>query len=109
MAHLFTIICEYKGGTYTQQLRSESPIGAFTQWADLFVQEDVLSAPEKKDFTGEVQYSLSEGNLATMEGLQNVWYEGFSLGDHLLEVILVGMSEAQIPEIPKKQVVQAVP
>ena len=92
MAHLFTIICEYKGGTYTQQVHGENPVEAFTQWAEGFVKEDVLPAPEKKDFAGEVQYSLAEGNLVAMEGLQNVWYEGFSLGNDLLEVIIVGMS-----------------
>ena len=31
-----------------------------------------------------------------MDGLQNVWYEGFSLGDDLLEVIIVGMSSQPI-------------
>ena len=57
----------------------------------------LLSAPEKKDFTGAVQYSLAEGNLVAMEGLRNVWYEGFSLGNDLLEVIIVGMSGQPIP------------
>lgn len=107
MAHFFTIICEYKGGTYTHQLHAESPVRAFAQWADHFAKEDILSAAEKMEFAGEVQYSLEEGNLAAMNGLQNVWYEGFSLGDHLLEVILVGMSEMPIPLVWEEQSVQA--
>lgn len=96
MAHLFTIVCEYKGGTYTKQLRAESPMLAFDQWADIFSMEDFLTASEKKEFSDEVQYSLSEGNLVAMEGLQNVWYEGFSLEEDLLEVMLIAMSEQPI-------------
>ena len=47
-------------------------------------------------FDAEVQYSLAGGNMVAMEGLQNVWYEGFSLDDDLLEVIIAGMSEQPI-------------
>ncbi len=96
MTHLFTIVCEYKGGTYTRQLTAESPVRAFERWAGLFGEEDFLTAPEKKDFADEVQYSLTGGNLVAMEGLQNVWYEGFSLKDNLLEVIIIGMSGQSI-------------
>ena len=96
MAHFFTIVCEHKGGTYTRQLSAESPAHAFEQWAGDFRNEDFLTAPEKKDFAEEVQYSLAEGNLVAMEGLQNVWYEGFSLGEDLLEVIIIAMSEQPI-------------
>ena len=31
-----------------------------------------------------------------MEGLQNVWYEGFSLQNDLLEVLIIGMSEQPV-------------
>ncbi|MBV6439132.1 MAG: hypothetical protein EPGJADBJ_00768 [Saprospiraceae bacterium] len=96
MAHFFTIVCEYKGGTYTKQLRAESPTHAFEQWAGVFRNEDFLTAPEKKYFAEEVQYSLSEGNLVALEGLQNVWYEGFSLGEDLLEVMIIAMSEQPV-------------
>jgi len=92
MAHLFTIICEYKGGTYSKQLVAGSPVQAFEQWTIIFKSEDILSATEKKKFGKEVEYVLTEGNITALEGLQNVWYEGFSLDDDLLEVIVVGMS-----------------
>jgi hypothetical protein len=39
-----------------------------------------------------VAYALSdEGGLVPLEGLHNVWYEGFSIGEDLLEVTVVGM------------------
>jgi hypothetical protein len=39
---------------------------------------------------------LSGGGLVPLEGLHHVWYEGFSLGDDLLEVLIVGMSSRPI-------------
>ena len=96
MAHFFTIICEHKGGTYTEQLRAEHPAHAFKLWAEKFKNEEVLTKAEQKKFIHEVQYSLDNGNLVAMEGIQNVWYEGFSLEDDLLEVLIVGMSEQPI-------------
>lgn len=96
MAYAFTIICEYKGGTYTKQLSADDPVHAFEQWAGIFSKEDILTAPEKKNFAKEVKYSLSESNLVALEGLQNVWYEGFSIGEDLLEVTLIGMSAQPI-------------
>lgn len=95
--HRFTVICEYKGGTYVKQLDAAGPVQAFGQWAEQFSREDdVLTSEERQLFTGEVKYSIGAGNLVAMEGLQNVWYEGFSLGDDLLEVILVAMSPAPV-------------
>ena len=96
MTYLFTIICEYKGGTYTKQLGAKNPVQAFEQWAGIFKSEDVLTASEKKKFGKEVEYVSADGNIVALEGLQNVWYEGFSLDDELLEVIVVGMSEQVI-------------
>lgn len=100
MTYLFTIICQYKGGTYTKQLVAESPVQAFEQWTIIFKSEDVLSATEKKKFGKEVEYVLADSNIVALEGLQNVWYEGFSLDDDLLEVIVVGMSEQVIVPAP---------
>ena len=107
MAHLFTIICEYKGGTYTRQLGAESPVQAFKQWAAIFQTEDFLTASEKKKFAKEVDYTLAESNMVALEGLQNVWYEGFSLDDDLLEVIVVGMSGEAIPVVSEKPTARA--
>lgn len=96
----FTVICEYKGGTYVKQLDAAGPVQAFGLWAEQFSREDLLTPPERQLFAGEVKYSLDEGNLVVMEGLQNVWYEGFSLDDDLMEVIIVGMSGHQIQLAP---------
>ena len=102
MATLFTIVCEFKGGTYTKQLQTESPVQAFARWADLFSEEDILTAAEKKAFSGEVDYALSNDNLVALEGMQNIWYEGFSLKDDLLEVIIIAMSEQPVAKVPEQ-------
>ena len=88
---LFTLICEYKGGTYTTQLPASDPTQAFALWAEQFSREEVLTPPERHLFAGEVQYALDEAGLVAVEGLLNVWYEGFSIGEELLEVTVVGM------------------
>ena len=88
---LFTLICEYKGGTYTTQLPASDPTQAFALWAEQFSREEVLTPPERHLFAGEVQYALDEAGLVAVEGLQHVWYEGFSIGEELLEVTVVGM------------------
>jgi hypothetical protein len=106
MTYLFTIICEYKGGTYTKQLSAESPVQAFEHWAGIFKSEDVLTASEKKKFGKEVEYVSADGNIVALEGLQNVWYEGFSIDDELLEVIVVGMSGEVIPVVSDKSSTQ---
>lgn len=96
MTHLFTLICEYQGGTYTSQLHAPDPDQAFALWAEQFAQAEVLTPAERHLFVQEAKHALDEASLVAMDGLQNVWYEGFSLGDALLEVIIVGMSNRPI-------------
>ena len=101
MAHLFTFLCEYKGGTYTSQLRASDTRTVFAHWADRFLEQNVLTeASEKAEFAAAVRYSLSEGGLTPLDGLTNVWYEGFSIGDDLLEVTVVSTSEGDIVAAP---------
>ena len=96
MESLFTIICEFRGGTYTKQIRANSPVEAFQLWAAMFKDEGFLPKQEIADFAEEVENSLSEGNIVALESLQNVWYEGFSIGDDLLEVLIVSTNEAEV-------------
>jgi hypothetical protein len=93
MTCLFTIISEYKGGTYVHQVAAADPADAFAVWADQMTRDTILSADEKTLFQEAVAYSLSESSLVALDGLSNVWYEGFSLGDDLFEVTLVATTE----------------
>ncbi|MFN0035129.1 MAG: hypothetical protein ACKVUS_08685 [Saprospiraceae bacterium] len=96
MENLFTIICEFRGGTYTKQLRADSPQKVFRLWAKAFQEEGSLAQKDLKDFEEEVQNSLREKNIVSLESLQNVWYEAFSIGDDLLEVLIINTNEAEI-------------
>jgi len=49
------------------------------------------SPPRQIHFREAVAYALSGGGLVPLESLHNVWYEGFSIGEDLLEVTVVGM------------------
>lgn len=96
MESLFTIICEFRGGTYTKQIRANFPAEAFQLWAAMFKDEGFLPTQEIADFAEEVENSINEGNIVALESLQNVWYEGFSMGDDLLEVLIVSTNEAEV-------------
>jgi hypothetical protein len=107
MTHLFTIICQYRGGTYTRQLTAESPAAAFHQWAGAFQQEGFLLPEEQALFVEAIAYALREDTLVALESLQNAWYEGFSLKKNLLEVILIGTSEQSFSQPEKETAVSA--
>lgn len=93
MTHLFTIICQYRGGTYTRQLTAETHAAAFRQWAHVFQQDGFLLPEEQALFVEAIAFAVREHTLVALEGLQNAWYEGFSLKKNLLEVTLIGTSE----------------
>ena len=96
MKHLFTIVCEFRGGTYTKQLKAGSQKEAFGLWAALFKTDDFLSPIEVVEFAEEIENSMEEDNMVPLESLQNVWYEGFSIGDDLLEVLIINTNEAKV-------------
>ncbi|MFZ4633268.1 MAG: hypothetical protein ACOYNO_03570 [Saprospiraceae bacterium] len=93
MTCLFTIISEYKGGTYVHQVSAAGPVDAFAVWAEQMSGDTIFTADEKTLFQEAVAYSLSENSLVALDGLSNVWYEGFSLGDDLFEATLVATTE----------------
>jgi len=52
MTCLFTIISEYKGGTYVHQVSAADPADAFAVWADQMTRDTILSADEKDAVSG---------------------------------------------------------
>jgi hypothetical protein len=96
MENLFTIICEFRGSTYTKQVRASVPAKALRTWAEAFKKEGFLPKNKVADFEEEIENSLSEGNIVALESLQNVWYEAFSIEDDLLEILVVNTSETEV-------------
>ena len=65
MSDLFTVICEYDGGTYIVQLRAASPHLAVLSWLDAGVPE-ALSKEKALNI-------LKDDAPVAVEGCQNVW------------------------------------
>ncbi len=65
MPDLYTVICEYGGGTYIAQLRAASPQQAVLRWRDTSVPESLSKE--------EILESLKNDVPVGVEGCQNVW------------------------------------
>lgn len=89
MTHLFTIICQYNGGTFTSQVEAENPADAFRLWGYSFQESEYLLPEERSLFNSALDFSVRENAFVALEGLQNTWYESFTLKRHLLEVTIV--------------------
>jgi len=66
---LYTMVLDYKGGTYISQVTAESPEAALTNW--------VTSANERDlshwSLTHQELAQLSEDRLIPIENCKNVW------------------------------------
>ena len=72
---LFTLLMEFKGGTYLSQIRAPSPEAALEKWArDLEVKRiEGMTAGIKRQF---VEW-LPEARPTAVEGLKSTWNSGF--------------------------------
>ncbi len=66
---IYTIVLDYKGGTYISQVSGESPEVALAKWANTATESDLatwrLSRPELA--------RLLQGRLVPLENCLNVW------------------------------------
>lgn len=69
LKNLYTMVLDYRGGTYISQVTAESPEAAVHSW--------VMSANEQDlaqwALTHEELSQLAEDSLITIENCQNVW------------------------------------
>ena len=72
---LFTVLMEFKGGTYLSQLRAPSPDAALEKWArDLDVKNiEGMTETVKRQF---VEW-LPEARPTVVAGLKSTWCSGF--------------------------------
>ena len=72
---LFTVLMEFKGGTYLSQLRAPSPDAALETWArDLDVKNiEGMTETVKRQF---VEW-LPEARPMVVDGLKSTWSSGF--------------------------------
>ena len=66
MAHLYSVIAEYRGGTYISQLRASSPKEAVLRWTKLPSMPKILSAALRNIPADDLE-------PVPIGGCENVW------------------------------------
>jgi len=88
---LFTIILEYRGGTYIAQYAANGPSQALARWAQHAVSRKSVAPLSARAKAALVQaLSEGEGRLdgpTPIAGLPNVWCAGFPIPGGLVNVI----------------------
>jgi hypothetical protein len=68
--HLYTIVLDYKGGTYVSQAPGPTPAVALEQWAYRIPETDLQQWKLERDALSTV---IDQGGLVLLTGLANVW------------------------------------
>ncbi len=73
---LYTVVMDYRGGTYISQVDAGNLAGALETWADTLDQRSIeeLGPRRKAELTDDIRVQLSSGQEpALLDGLVNVW------------------------------------
>ena len=88
MSDLFTIICEYDGGTYIAQANASSPKDAVSTWLGT----RGLAKHIPKTVQLAIKEALNEEPPVPVDDCKNVWCCGVTSGKGLVLINLVGTS-----------------
>lgn len=69
LGDLYTIILDYKGGTYISQVTADSPEAAVNSWVTAANEQDLAHW----NLTRKELAELSEDRMISIDGCQNVW------------------------------------
>ena len=82
MANLYTIVLEFRGGTYVSQVRTDGALEAVRCWAERFKVERPV--PRSSSYiAASVLRGLEDLGLAPLDGLEGVWCFTGLCGDSL--------------------------
>lgn len=70
----FTVIAEYKGGTYVSQHYADTVDEAIMKWAEN-LDLQYFSEKEKRKIIKELKYWADEIPPTLLDGLTNVWFK----------------------------------
>ena len=70
----FTVIAEYKGGTYVSQHYADTVDEAIMKWAEN-LDLQYFSEKEKRKIIKELKYWADELPPTLLDGLTNVWFK----------------------------------
>lgn len=94
---LFTLLCDYKGGTYISQVRASDPDAAGIEWgAQLRIEQPVERASD------EIAKAAIEGldRPVPLSGLADVWCRSATVSDELALVHLIRSRQLPAPRDP---------
>jgi hypothetical protein len=100
---LYTMILDYRGGTYVSQVRSNSPITAVKKWAKRVSASDLnIWGLDRSDLG-----PLSTDDPVPLKNCQNVWCSSASARKKLLLLNIIGtdnlIRHRRPPKDKKKQ------
>jgi hypothetical protein len=80
MNSLYTIVLDFRGGTYIAQISRSSPMKAVIDWSNEISEQD---AQTWKLDVSQLRTFIQENRLITLDGLTNAWCMTGSIDRHL--------------------------
>ena len=75
----YTIVCEFRGGTYISQVRATDEIAAVRVWEEKVGRERPIPR-SSSHVAAAVLRDLQQFGLSSLTGLENVWCFGGAVG-----------------------------
>lgn len=97
---LFTIIMEYRGGTYIARVTAADPESALKRWADQIKPVDIAHFGEarKAELIDAIDNWLADCQRAVaITGTRNVWCHTQSIGGFLMLINVVATTKRVAP------------
>ena len=91
MSHLYTIICEYAGGTYISQVNASSPENAVWSWLGTRASKKVIPKEPRE----RIKEGLDDDTPIAIRGCRNVWCFSASSKKGLVLINLIRTSLSQ--------------
>ena len=86
---VFTVVCDYDGGTYVSQYSGRDAVGVARQWSDMLRTERPIPR-SSGHIANRVVRDLDEGELpVSLTGLSNVWQIGGIVGGHFYTATII--------------------
>lgn len=92
-AHRYTIVCEYRGGTYVSQVVGDDVCEAVRLWTDYLLREEPIPRCSTL-LARSVASSLDDDPPVSLDGLSGVWSISGTYGGNFM---LANVVESALP------------
>lgn len=92
LSMLYTVLMEYRGGTYVSQVRARTVVAALQNWASELNPTPIqaFSDGRKRELIREIESGLRSGTApAPLNGLHNVWCTSAALSGGMVLINIV--------------------